>query len=172
MGPGRRLISSTALVAVLALSHAAPGAGQTERSLEERCRAEIVELHAFIERWSNAEEPKTDEAFRRFDRVLAPSFVLIDPNGAVIERQPIVDAVRDSHGRWRDSPGKIRIENFRLHQHNDGFALATYEEWHDLGRTAVGRLSSVLFGANADAPNGLDWLHLHEVWLPSDGRDP
>ena len=93
------------------------------------------------------------------------NFLIIDPDGLRIDRQPIVEAIRRAHGRWRDAPGTIRIENFALHQSGDGYALATYEEWHDLPGGGNGRLSSVLFGEDESAPNGLVWLHLHEVWI-------
>ena len=156
----RRVLSAAALGFLLA---AIPTNGAEERTLEERCRAEIVELHEFLEQWSNAELPPTDEAFARFGDVIAPSFLIIDPDGERAGRQPIVEAIRAAHGRWREAPGRIRIDNFRLHHEAGGLALATYEEWHDLGESR-GRLSSVLFGPNAKAPNGLEWLHLHEVW--------
>ena len=136
-----------------------------ERSLAERCEAEIVELHRFLEEWSNAELPDTDEAFARFADVIAPSFLIIDPDGSQADRQPIVDAIRRAHGRRKDAPGKIRIENYRLHQSGNGYALATYEEWHELPGGGNGRLSSVLFGFDDNAPNGVVWLHLHEVWI-------
>ena len=152
---------------VVALSLGSTARAEDEPTLEERCEAEVVELHRFLEEWSNAELPDSAEAFRRFAEVIAPSFVIIDPDGEVVERQPIVDAIRAAHGRWTEAPGKIRIENFHLHQRIDGFALATYEEWHDRAGGSEGRLSSVLFGPNPAAPNGLEWLHLHEVWLPA-----
>ena len=136
----------------------------SERSLEERCRAEVVELHQFLEEWSNAELPPTDEAFARFGDVIAPNFIIIDPDGSRAGREPIVDAIRRAHGRWQEAPGRIRIENFELHHADGGLALATYEEWHDVGELR-GRLSTVLFGADASVPNSLVWLHLHEVWL-------
>lgn len=164
-----RLATAASAVALLL---GAPLRSADERSLEERCRAEIVELHQFLEAWSNGELPDTDEAFSRFGDVIAPSFVIIDPDGEVAERGPIVDVIRRAHGRWRDAPGKIRIDNYRLHQHGGGLALATYEEWHELGDERVGRLSSVLFGPSDEAPNGLEWLHLHEVWVPGSQRDP
>lgn len=158
--------------AALAALAGAPARPDDERSIDERCRAEIVELHRFLEQWSNAELPDTEETFGRFADVIAPSFVIVDPHGSMAGREPIVDAIRRSHGRWRAAPGRIRIESYRLHQHGGGFALATYEEWHDLGDISVGRLSSVLFGANADAPNGLEWRHLHEVWIqPREGNE-
>lgn len=156
-----RLFPSLVVASLLA----ATAMAAEERGLEERCRAEVVELHEFLERWSNAELPDTDEAFARFAGVIAPSFLLIDPDGSQIGRQPIVEAIRRAHGRWRAAPGEIRIENFRLHHAEGGLALAIYEEWHDLPGGGNGRLSSVLFGTDDEAPNGLVWLLLHEVWL-------
>ena len=136
-------------------------------SLEERCRAEVVELHQFLEAWFNAELPRTNETFARFADALDPSFVIIGPEGEASGYSAIVDAVRASYGRWRETPGRIRIENFRLRQSDGGLALATYEEWHELEEES-GRVSSVLFGADEAGPNGLVWLHLHEVWIGSD----
>jgi len=158
------VLATAALALLGVVTAASPTAA--EPPLEERCRAEIVELHRFLEAWSNAELPATEEAFARFDRVIAPSFWLIGPDGEQAGREPIVAAIRAAHGRWRD--GRIRIENVRLHQAAGGLALATYEEWHDVRETR-GRLSTVLFGPDSAAPNGLVWLHLHEVWTRADG---
>ena len=149
-------------------SWAAEGSNPQQPSREERCRAEVVELHRFLEAWSNATLPDSEQAFARFGDVIAPSFVIIDPDGKTLGRDPIVEAIRAAHGRWSAEPGRIRIENFRLLQSGDGYSLATYEEWHEIGAETVGRLSSVLFGPNESAPNGLEWLHLHEVWIKAD----
>ncbi|MCZ6508456.1 MAG: hypothetical protein O7A04_10475 [Acidobacteria bacterium] len=151
---------------------AAPAFAEDERSLEDRCRAEVVELHEFLEQWSNAELPATEEAFARFGDVIAPAFLIIGPDGEQAGQESIVDAIRAAHGRWREAPGRIRIENYRLHHAAGGLALATYEEWHDLDE-GLGRLSTVLFGPNDAAPNGVEWLHLHEVWIdpPEAGTD-
>lgn len=161
------LIIATTLLAVPLLAKE-----PLRRSIEQRCEAEVIELHRFLEEWSNAELPATDEAFARFGEVIAPSFLIIDPDSSQIGREPIVEAIRHAHGRWHEAPGKIRIENFRLHHAGGGYALATYEEWHDLPGGGNGRLSSVLFGEDESAPNGLVWLHLHEVWLePEESAD-
>ncbi len=85
----------------------------------------------------------------------------------MLDRQPIIEAIRGAHGRWQETPGRIRIENYRFRQAAGGLALATYEEWHDFPDETIGRLSSVLFGPNDAAPNGIEWLHLHESWIPS-----
>ncbi len=161
----RKLTATSLVCFALAL---APSWGDDTRSLDDRCRAEVVELHRFLEVWSNAELPETEEAFARFSEVIAPSFLIIDPDGETIGRQPIVDAIRAAHGRWSDAPGQIRVEDFQLHQSGSDYALATYEEWHEVGGETIGRLSSVLFGPNDGTPNGLEWLHLHEVWIGQD----
>ena len=44
--------------------------------------------------------------------------------------------------------------------------LMTYEEHQNWTGGDSHRLSSVLFVAKPDAPNGVGWFHLHEVWLP------
>lgn len=168
----RRLVVLPLTLAALTCVSAASG---EDRSLDERCHAEVVELHQFLEAWSNAELPATDEAFARFGDVIAPSFLIVDPDGSMVGRQPIVDAILGAHGRWRAQPGRIRIENYRLHHAAGGLALATYEEWHDFPASpgeSVGRISSVLFGPNGSAPNGLEWLHLHEAWIPSGDVQP
>jgi hypothetical protein len=44
--------------------------------------------------------------------------------------------------------------------------LVTYEEWQQSGDQTTARLSTALFRDKPDAPNGLEWLHVHETWLP------
>jgi hypothetical protein len=44
--------------------------------------------------------------------------------------------------------------------------LVTYEEWQHLSGTASGRISSAWFRARSDTPHGVEWLHVHETWLP------
>lgn len=152
---------------------AASGAEPGDDSIEARCEREIVELHQFLEAWSNADLPDEDGAFGRFGGVLDPSFVLVDPDGEILDREVIVGAIRTAHGRWRAAPGRIRIADVRVLQSSpDGWVLATYEEWHEQGERSLGRLSSVLFGPDPKAPNGLTWLHLHEVWLAPPGSTP
>lgn len=160
----RMPLTLAALAALAALAILGTSTAIAEPTLDERCHAEVVELHQFLEDWFNAELPATDEALARFADVIDPSFLIIGPDGVATERGPIVEAIRAGHGRWREAPGTIRIESFHLRQAGDGLALATYEEWHDLDRTR-GRISSVLFGESESAPNGLAWLHLHEVWI-------
>lgn len=159
-----RMIANLASLAMLLLAAVRVTPAHADSPLDERCHAEVLELHQFLEDWFNAKLPATEEALARFADVIDPSFLIIGPDGGATEREPIVEAIRAAHGRWREKPGRIRIENFHLQQTGDGLALATYEEWHDLEEER-GRISSVLFGSTEGTPNGLVWLYLHETWL-------
>ncbi len=84
------------------------------------------------------------------------------------ERGPLVERLRGAHRAWREDggdAGRIWIENFRLHRLAEDFALVTYEEWQEVGGEVRGRLSTAFFGRREGTPNGVVWLHLHEVWL-------
>ena len=143
-------------------------AGEVE-SFEERCEREVVELHQFLEAWSNAELPATDEAFARFDRAIAADFTIVSPTGGLDEREAIVGAVRRAYGRWSEAPGRIEIRNFRFHAASGELAVVTYEEWHHLPGGGNGRLSSAALRLDPEAPAGLQWVHLSEVWLEPSG---
>jgi len=134
--------------------------------MDDNCRIEIVELHQFFQDWFNAVIPDIDESFSRLDHALGSRFELIGPEGKVAEREGLVAGLRSVYGQWKDNPGRIWIENMRRLHAEDNVVLFSYEEWQEVdGETAV-RLSSVLFGVDTRAPNGVEWLHLHEVWKP------
>ncbi len=136
--------------------------------LEARCRREVVGLHEFLEDWSNAVLPDTDEAFARFGAVIPETFALVTPEGTVLDGVAVVEAIRGAHGRWREDRGRIEIRDFVLRHSGEGWAVVTYEEWHHRGGESRGRLSSAVFGLSQGAPEGVLWLHLHEVWLGAD----
>ena len=130
------------------------------------CEREVVELHVFLEQWFTGRLPDTDEAFARFESALAPRFTLVDPAGELLDRATVVGAVRGGHGRSAGEEFTIRIEKATVRHRSTAACLVTYEEWHDTATTSRGRLSSVLFVHRSGAPNDLEWLHLHETWLP------
>lgn len=152
----------TGIVALLA--SVAPDRVEAE-DMEQDLSREIVELHQFFEDWFNAAIPESDDSFSRLERALGPEFELIGPEGRVHRRGSLMAGLRSAHGKWADTPGHIWIESVRLLHREGNLALVSYEEWQEVdGETAV-RLSSVLFAVAPDAPNGLSWLHLHEVWM-------
>ena len=137
--------------------------------MEERCRREVIELHRFFQDWFRGDLEPTDEAFARFESVIAEGFVIIGPSGRITERPALVDGLRRGHGGWRGDEGsRIWIEDVRLHRVEGEVAVLTYEEWQKVRGEVRGRLSSVLFRAREGTPNGVEWLHVHETWLPEE----
>lgn len=135
-------------------------------SFEERCEQEVVELHAFFEAWFNGTVENTDESYARLTGVLAEGFVIIGPSGDVKERETLVDALRTSYKPEGTEPIRIWIEGFRLHHHAGDVAVVTYQEWQQRGAVKRGRLTTAVLRERPGNPNGLEWLHVHETWLP------
>jgi hypothetical protein len=129
----------------------------------QTCRREIEALHQFFEDWLRGECPNTDAAFERLRCALASDFRLIHPSGRWTTREDILTGLCDGHGRQPSLT--IDIRDVRLRQATDELAVATYEEWQETGASTDGRLSTVAFRREVDAPNGLRWLHVHETWL-------
>lgn len=164
------LTLATLLATLLPLAAAAQTEPEPEAmpepTLEERCEKEVVELHAFFEGWFNGSIPDTDESYSRFTGVLADGFAIIGPSGNLTERQELVEGLRSSRSPEGSEPIRIWIEDFRFHRLGGDMALVTYEEWQQRGNQRRGRLSSALLRQRAGTPNGLEWLHVHETWLP------
>ena len=138
-----------------------------EMTMEVRYQTEINELHRFFQHWFNGELPDNDESFSRFSDVMATGFEIVSPNGRWTDRESLIAALRNSYGQWENEggPGKIWIERYRL-MHTEGpLAMVTYEEWQEVGGESRGRLSTALFRLRDGAPNGVEWLHVHETWL-------
>jgi len=128
------------------------------------CQQEIEDLHRFFQGWFSDGDPQL--TLTRLSGVLAEGFELIDPDGGRSTRQVLLDRLEAARGA-HSSDLRIWIEDMRvrrLDEHGQ-LLMATYEEWQETGGDRRGRLSSALFRARADAPNGLEWLHVHEVWL-------
>ena len=140
----------------------------TTDPLIDASRREIIELHQFFDDWFVGRIEQTDEVFDRFAGVMAPDFTIVSPDGHLTERAPLVDRLWGAHGfqRGQDSTFGIRVEKVTVRPVGDGLYLATYEEWQKSGAGDRGRQSSTLLRRADDAPNGLEWLYVHETWLP------
>lgn len=125
---------------------------------------EIVQLHEFFAGWLGGTLAATPDAFARFDRVIAPSFCIVSPDGEIVTREPLLVSIRDGHG---SRPGlEIDVRDVRIRRDEAPWVLATYEEWQrepDSAETA--RLSSVLLRRRHGLPQGLEWHHVHETWI-------
>jgi hypothetical protein len=129
----------------------------------ETCRREIEALHEFFVEWYAATIDR--EAFDRLERALATDFEMISPEGDRSDRDAVLEWIRESYGR--DDPGDfdIEIRNVELVRSFDDHALVRYEEWQRRDGETDARISTVLFREAADAPEGIEWVDLHETAL-------
>ncbi len=136
--------------------------------MRNRCKNEIAGLHRFFAAWMTGALPRTGEAFARAADVLANDMTMITPEGEVMACPPLLKALEAAHGLLTppEQTFRIWIENYDCRFVAGDLCLATYEEWQDRSGDVKGRLSTVLFRRREGAPNGVEWLHVHETWLP------
>lgn len=137
--------------------------------IEAACKAEVEGLHAFVEQWLNGANDET--SFTRFESVLAPTFRMVTPTGEMLDR---AEVCRRVHASRPDQPppgnaGRLRvwIQSFRFRFAIKGVSLIFYEEWQARQQTGEGRLVTAILKPKRDTPHGLEWLHVHETWLPA-----
>lgn len=135
--------------------------------MEAGCKQEIIELHQFFQDWYQGELEESEHEFNRFARVMAEEFSIISPTGSINHRDAILEMVRHSYGSWENRNGRIWIENVVMHWQDGDMCLLTYEEWQEIDEHITARLSSVLFRDQFATPHGVEWVHLHETWLPT-----
>lgn len=137
--------------------------------MHERCEREVVELHRFFGDWFTGRLPLDDDAFARVADALAPDFELVSPRGLRDSRSSILDAIHRAHS-GRPADFSVWVQQVRPRWSTGEVCLVTYEEWQSEPTGARGRVSSALFRAEPSAPLGVQWVHLHETWLPT-GED-
>jgi hypothetical protein len=133
--------------------------------MQRLCEKEIRELHSFFKAWYQGVVEDSDEAFGRIEAVLAPEFTLITSDGHVIARDQLLAILRAEHSTKPDI--EIWVENFQLRFAEGDIVLATYEEH---GTTKNGKRSTLITAVlrkNPEQQNGMEWIHIHEVRLPS-----
>lgn len=140
--------------------------GSVSDSADAACEQEVVDLHRFFEQWMTGRLDDTDAAFAAFRDAMADDFVIVSPDGQATASDPLVEALRATHGRYPPGGFEIRIENCRARGIADGVMLVTYEEWQQSeGEDADGRISSALLRRDDAGPRGWVWLHVHETGL-------
>ncbi|MFW9778021.1 MAG: hypothetical protein ACFFE8_04140 [Candidatus Heimdallarchaeota archaeon] len=129
---------------------------------------EIRELHDFFVKWYNGQIPRSKVGFSRLEEAIADDFVLLSPNGQINSRKQVIDHIYSAYGSHKKdtTPFQIRIENITIQPISSSFFIAMYEEWHDSNRIHPGRISTALFHINPNLANGVEWIHLHETWIP------
>ncbi len=141
--------------------------------MEDLCEKEITGLHRFFVEWMTGALPRNRKAFARVADALVHGMTMITPQGEAMACPPLLTALEAAHGVFTppDRTFRIWIENYDCRFVSGDLCLATYEEWQDRAGEVKGRLSTVLFRRREGAPGGVEWLHVHETWLPeSAGR--
>ena len=136
----------------------------SEQDLATACEKEVNDLHDFFVEWMGAKVERNDNVFARFSATVGDGFTLIGPDGDMAEREALEPELEATYGARPDF--KIWIKNCQCKYVSDNQCLITYEEWQDIAGVGSSRLSSALFGLREGAPNGVEWLHVHETWLP------
>lgn len=133
-------------------------------ALRARCEDEVLELHRFFQAWYRGEIDADGEAFGRVSEVLAEGFHLVSPEGEMVARSDILAAIRRSHAS-KPADFVIRTERCHFRAGGRGLGVVTYEEWHEEEGKSRGRISTAVLQDRADAPQGVEWVHVHETWL-------
>lgn len=134
----------------------------------DTCRREIEALHECFVDWFTGKTGA--DSFERVERALAPEFEMVTPQGVRRGYDDVVDGVRTSHGIHEPGTFDIEIRSVEVRTSGSDHALVRYEEYQETPDGQTGRLSTVLFEADADAPGDVVWVDLHETWL--DGHGP
>lgn len=122
----------------------------------------------FFVDWFTGATENTDQNFARVADTLASDFVLISPRGDIHDRDEILVLIRKAHDGRDAQTFEIWIEDFAARFVEGPFCLATYCEWQEIEGDRTCRKSTVLFRTHASTPNHVQWVHLHETWLPID----
>ena len=132
------------------------------------CQAEILELHQFFEDWFAGRLEPSATAFERCRRVLPPDFTLINPDGVRTDQPELLERLQSAHGSARDTYFHIRIDEVSSRPLGADLHLVTYQEWQDTDEFVTARWSTAIMKEDAEAPNGLVWLHVQETWIATD----
>ena len=125
---------------------------------------EICQLHAFFTGWYRGTIADTVGAFSRVERVLAPEFTLITSDGYTMPREQLLPLLRGEHGKRPEI--EMWVDQIQLRLVSGELVLITYQEHGVTANGARSTLISAVLRRNPDTPNGLEWVHTHEVGLP------
>lgn len=138
--------------------------------MEKLCEKEVIDLHQFFAQWFRAEIENTDEEFSRLEKALNPKFILIVPTGEVQSREKLLQQLKAGYASRKDDEKEYRlwVKNIQCRLVEGNLCLVTYEEWGDVNGKITARLSSALFRKKPEAINGVEWVHVHEVYIPNE----
>lgn len=134
-------------------------------ALTDDAAREVEALHDFIEDWFAGRV--ADDAFDRMGETLAPEFEIVTPEGERLDREELLDGMREGHGSQATSvpPFEIRVDDVTGRVIEEEICVVTYDERQRSDGEESVRTSTAVFCRDDDAPNGVAWLHLHETWV-------
>jgi hypothetical protein len=127
-------------------------------------QTEVEELHEVFETYFRG----TTDSLDRVDLALATDFTILGPSGGESSRAGTMQALAAAHGRAPNL--QIRTSDYRFLFEQEGMLVASYIERQaqveaDSESDVTRRLSTAIFTADDDAPNGLIWRRVHETWM-------
>lgn len=126
----------------------------------EDWQTEIAELHAVFEGYFLGRLP---DDLSRVEDALAPGFSMVVPSGGEPGRKQVLAALKAGYGQR--SSLEITTSDYQLLHDADSLIVAAYTESHHLADEASHRRATVVFRRDAEGPNGLRWLRVHETWI-------
>ena len=126
---------------------------------------EVRELHLFFRSWYRGTVDDSDGSFSRVEKVLAPEFTLITSDGYVVARDQLLGLLRAEYATKPDI--EMWVENIQLRLATDDIVLVNYEEHGTTMDRKQSTLITAVLRKKPNHQNGLEWVHIHEVHLPS-----
>lgn len=101
---------------------------------------------------------------------MGEDFEIINPAGQSSSRDGIIARLKGAHGFQSAAakPMRVWVDNVNSRPLSSGLYLVTYEEWQEVEGVTRGRLSTAIFSSKTGTPNGVQWRHVHETWLPEE----
>jgi hypothetical protein len=127
---------------------------------------EVRDFHDFLAGWFSGGSPTGGDVLAEQRRRFDPGLQYITPSGGVRDWAMIEDLLVETYGG--EPSIDIEVRNALVRHADDHSVLVTYEEHQTGGIEDNSRLTTALFVPKPDAPNGVGWFHVHEVWLVSD----
>jgi hypothetical protein len=128
------------------------------RSLAERAAAEVRAMHeTFVELFTSRSRD-----YARCAAALAPDFWMIGPDGLCLKRSRVLKGIAAAAA---PPDFRISIEGIKVVAEFPDSVLLHYIEEQYRNPKTTRRLSTALFTADAEAPQGVVWRYLHETWM-------
>lgn len=125
----------------------------------EDCRNEIERLHEQFVQFYTGERGDIEPV----EAALEPGFEMVEPGGTVLDRESVLAMVRENGDSYAPGEFDIEIRNVERIETAGNLTVCRYEEWQTAPDGSDGRVSTVVFRADPDTPDGLSWVSVHET---------